>query len=172
MTNVPEIFGSLVFNDKVMHEKLPKEVYKKLKNTIKNGRHLDIDVANVVANAMKEWAISLGATHYTHWFQPMTGITAEKHDSFIEPDGNGNVIMEFSGKELIKGEPDASSQADFVKLTRHADTPLGIPPHMRSLKIIPCAFRLRSAHTAVKHSIKKPRFCVQWMRLTSRQSVF
>ena len=77
MTNVPEIFGSLVFNDKVMHEKLPKEVYKKLKNTIKNGRHLDIDVANIVANAMKEWAISLGATHYTHWFQPMTGITAE-----------------------------------------------------------------------------------------------
>ena len=109
MTNVPEIFGSLVFNDKVMHEKLPKEVYKKLKNTIKNGRHLDIDVANVVANAMKEWAISLGATHYTHWFQPMTGITAEKHDSFIEPDGNGNVIMEFSGKALVKGEPDASS---------------------------------------------------------------
>ena len=109
MTNVPEIFGSLVFNDKVMHEKLPKEVYKKLKNTIKNGRHLDIDVANIVANAMKEWAISLGATHYTHWFQPMTGITAEKHDSFIEPDGNGNVIMEFSGKALVKGEPDASS---------------------------------------------------------------
>ena len=109
MNNVPEIFGSLVFNDKVMQETLPKDVYKKLKNTIKNGRHLDLDVANIVANAMKEWAIQHGATHYTHWFQPMTGITAEKHDSFIEPDGNGNVIMEFSGKALVKGEPDASS---------------------------------------------------------------
>ena len=92
-----------------MQETLPKDVYKKLKNTIKNGRHLDLDVANIVANAMKEWAIQHGATHYTHWFQPMTGITAEKHDSFIEPDGNGNVIMEFSGKALVKGEPDASS---------------------------------------------------------------
>ena len=107
--NIPEIYGSLVFNDKVMRERLPKDVYKKLKNTIKNSRHLDIDIANIVANAMKEWAIENGATHYTHWFQPMTGITAEKHDSFINPDGNGNVVMEFSGKELVKGEPDASS---------------------------------------------------------------
>ena len=109
MKNVPEIFGSDVFNDKVMQERLPKETYKALKKTIQEGKALDLTVANVVASAMKDWAVSKGATHYTHWFQPMTGITAEKHDSFISPLGNGEVIMEFSGKELIKGEPDASS---------------------------------------------------------------
>jgi len=109
MNNVPELFGSLVFNDEAMRERLPKEVYRSLKNTIDSGSELDIDVANAVANAMKDWATEKGATHYTHWFQPMTGITAEKHDSFISPQGGGRVIMEFSGKELIKGEPDASS---------------------------------------------------------------
>lgn len=109
MNNVPEIFGSDVFNDNVMRERLPKDVYKDLKKTIEEGKALDISVANVVANSMKDWACEHGATHYTHWFQPMTGVTAEKHDSFITPVGNGNIIMEFSGKELIKGEPDASS---------------------------------------------------------------
>ena len=109
MKNVPELFGSMVFNDRVMQDKLPKDVYKKLKHTIKNGDPIELDIANVVAHAMKEWAIEKGATHFTHWFQPMTGVTAEKHDSFISPDGNGNVIMSFSGKELVKGEPDASS---------------------------------------------------------------
>ena len=109
MSNIPEMFGSLVFNDKVMRERLPKATYKELQKTINEGKNLDIDVANVVANAMKDWAVEKGATHYTHWFQPMTGITAEKHDSFISPSGNGEIIMEFSGKELIKGEPDASS---------------------------------------------------------------
>ena len=108
-TNVPEMFGCYVFNDKVMKDRLPKETYKALKETVEKGAALDLAVANVVANAMKRWAIDLGATHYTHWFQPMTGTTAGKHDSFISPDGNGNVIMEFSGKELVKGEPDASS---------------------------------------------------------------
>ena len=108
-SNVPEIFGSMVFNDAIMRNKLPKDVYKSLKKTIEDGKDLDIAVANVVAIAMKDWAIELGATHYTHWFQPMTGITAEKHDSFISPQNDGRVIMEFSGKELIKGEPDASS---------------------------------------------------------------
>ncbi len=107
--NVPEMFGSLVFNDEVMRETLPKEVYKSLHKTIEEGKELDITLANAVAHAMKDWAISKGATHYTHWFQPMTGITAEKHDSFISPAPGGKVIMEFSGKELIKGEPDASS---------------------------------------------------------------
>ncbi len=107
--NVPESFGSMVFNDSTMKERLPKETYKALKKTIKDGRSLDITVASVVANAMKDWAIEKGATHYTHWFQPMTGITAEKHDSFISPAEDGGVIMEFSGKELIQGEPDASS---------------------------------------------------------------
>jgi glutamine synthetase len=109
MSNVPEMFGSLVFNDTVMKEKLPKETYKALKKTREEGKPLDPSVANVVANAMKEWAVEKGATHFTHWFQPMTGITAEKHDSFIYPVENDKVIMEFSGKELIKGEPDASS---------------------------------------------------------------
>ena len=108
MTMVPELFGSMVFNDKVMQQRLPKATYKALKKTVENGEPLDISVANVVANAMKDWAVELGCTHFTHWFQPMTGVTAEKHDSFITPCGDG-VIMEFSGKELIKGEPDASS---------------------------------------------------------------
>ena len=109
MIHVPEIFGSSVFNDRVMKERLPEPVYKSLKKTIEKNEDLDISVANVVASAMKDWAIELGATHFSHWFQPLTGVTAEKHDSFISPVGNGEVIMEFSGKELIKGEPDASS---------------------------------------------------------------
>ena len=107
--NVPEYFGSMVFGETVMKERLPKDVYKSLKKTIKEGTPLDQHIANVVANAMKDWALSKGATHFTHWFQPMTGITAEKHDSFISPCQDGTVIMEFSGKELVKGEPDASS---------------------------------------------------------------
>lgn len=108
MKDIPALFGSMVFNDKVMKERLPKDTYRSLRRTIATGKHLDLDVANVVANAMKNWAIEKGATHFTHWFQPLTGVTAEKHDSFISPQGD-NVIMEFSGKELVKGEPDASS---------------------------------------------------------------
>ena len=107
--DIPTLYGSLVFSDKVMRNKLPKDVYKALRKTIENGTHLELDVANSVAVAMKEWAVENGATHFTHWFQPMTGFTAEKHDSFITPVGEGEVIMEFSGKELVKGEPDASS---------------------------------------------------------------
>ncbi len=107
--SIPELYGSLVFNDKIMREKLPKDMYKALKKTIENGTHLELDVANSVAVAMKEWALEHGATHYTHWFQPMTNFTAEKHDSFISPTADGQVIMYFSGKELVKGEPDASS---------------------------------------------------------------
>ena len=109
MANVPEYFGSDVFNESVMKERLPKATYKALKKTIDNGDPLDIEVANIVANAMKDWAVEKGCTHYTHWFQPMTGLTAEKLDSFISPTEDGHVIMEFSGKELVKGEPDASS---------------------------------------------------------------
>ena len=109
MVKVPEHFGSMVFNEQVMRERLPKDIFKALQSTIKTGKSISSEVANVVANAMKDWAIEKGATHYTHWFQPMTGITAEKHDSFIQPAEGGTVIMNFSGKELIKGEPDASS---------------------------------------------------------------
>ncbi|MEE1025510.1 MAG: glutamine synthetase III, partial [Acutalibacteraceae bacterium] len=109
MKTVSDYFGSLVFDDRVMKSKLSSKVYASLKKTIDEGAKLDISVANAVAEAMKEWAVENGATHYTHWFQPLTGITAEKHDSFISPSPDGRVIMDFSGKELIKGEPDASS---------------------------------------------------------------
>ena len=108
-SGIPELYGSLVFNDSVMRDKLPKDVYQALRKTIENHTHLELDVANSVAVAMKEWAVENGATHFTHWFQPMTGFTAEKHDSFISPIGGGQVVMDFSGKELVKGEPDASS---------------------------------------------------------------
>ena len=109
MTNLPELFGCMAFNESVMRERLPKGAYSTLKNAIEKGGRMDLTTANIVANAMKDWATEKGATHYTHWFQPLTGITAEKHDSYIAPCGDGGVIMEFSGKELIKGEPDASS---------------------------------------------------------------
>ena len=109
MEKVTEMFGSKVFDDRVMKARLSSKVYQSLKKTIDEGTELDLSVANAVADAMKEWAIEQGATHFTHWFQPLTGITAEKHDSFISPAPDGRVIMEFSGKELIKGEPDASS---------------------------------------------------------------
>ncbi len=107
--NVMEIYGSKVFNEQVMQERLPSATYKSMKATLHKGQPLDIELANVVASVMKRWAMELGATHYTHWFQPLTGITSEKHDSFMSPLPNGSAIMEFSGKELIKGEPDASS---------------------------------------------------------------
>ena len=109
MGNIQELFGSMVFNENVMKSRLPRDTYKALKQTIARGKALDLEVANVVANAMKEWALEKGATHFTHWFQPLTGVTAEKHDSFIKPDVDGTVIMEFSGKALVQGEPDASS---------------------------------------------------------------
>ena len=109
MKQISEYFGSLVFDDRVMKASLPANVYQSLRKTIDEGAKLESGVANAVAEAMKEWAVTHGATHYTHWFQPLTGITAEKHDSFISPSPDGGVIMEFSGKELIKGEPDASS---------------------------------------------------------------
>ncbi|MBR3642987.1 MAG: glutamine synthetase III, partial [Parasporobacterium sp.] len=108
-SSIKEMYGSLVFNDKVMRERLPKDVYQAVKKTIQNQSHLELEVANTVAAVMKEWALEHGATHFTHWFQPMTGLTAEKHDSFVSPEQDGQVIMEFSGKELVKGEPDASS---------------------------------------------------------------
>ena len=109
MSKIPELFGSMVFNEQVMRERLPKDVFKAIQRTMKTGTPISPDVADTVASVMKDWAIEKGATHYTHWFQPMTGITAEKHDSFIQPDDGGSVIMNFSGKQLIKGEPDASS---------------------------------------------------------------
>ncbi len=109
MGAIGNIFGQAVFNDSVMKERLPKDTYREVRRAIEEGKRLGIETANIVANAMKDWAVENGATHFTHWFQPMTGITAEKHDSFISPDKTGSVVMEFSGKELVRGEPDASS---------------------------------------------------------------
>ena len=114
MANVPEYFGSDVFNESVMKERLPKATYKALKKTIDNGDPLDIEVANIVANAMKDWAVEKGCTHYTHWFQPMTGLTAEKLDSFISPTEDGHVIMEFSGKELVAEAPQVTISEDTI----------------------------------------------------------
>ena len=142
--NIPELYGSLVFNDKVMRSKLPKDMYKALKKTIESGTHLELDVANSVAVAMKEWATENGATHYTHWFQPMTNVTAEKHDSFISPTGDGQVIMDFSGKELVKGEP------------RQEDIQHGIRHHRHSSKTELFTFLQHSAPTAEKLLIKRP----------------
>ena len=109
MSHVSEIYGSMVFNEHTMQERLPSATYKQLMKTIKGGEPLNLEVANVVAHAMKEWAIEKGATHYTHWFQPLSGITSEKHDAFLDPTPDGRAIQSFSGKELIQGEPDASS---------------------------------------------------------------
>ena len=117
MGSIGNIFGQAVFNDSVMKERLPKDTYKEVRHAIEEGKRLGLETANIVANAMKDWAVENGATHFTHWFQPMTGITAEKHDSFISPDQSGSVVMEFSGKELVRGEPDASSfpSGDFTE---------------------------------------------------------
>ncbi|MDR3185754.1 MAG: glutamine synthetase III [Christensenellaceae bacterium] len=121
MIKIPEVFGELVFGEAVMRERLPKDTFKALKKAIADGKPLELDVANSIANAMKDWAVSKGVTHFTHWFQPMTGATAEKHDSFISPTAEGKIIMEFSGKELIKGEPDASSfPSGGIRLTFEA----------------------------------------------------
>lgn len=106
---IQEIFGSLVFNEQAMRTRLPKETFKALAQTRKTGKPLSEEVADVVANAMKDWAVEKGCTHFTHWFQPLTGVTAEKHEAFLNPDGNGRVMMDFCGKELVRGEPDASS---------------------------------------------------------------
>ena len=152
MCKVPEMFGALVFNDDIMRARLPKEIYKSLKKTREDGLPLDIHVANSVANAMKNWALEHGATHYTHWFQPMTGITAEKHDSFLTPIDNSKVIMEFSGKELIKGEPDASSfpSGGLRATLKHADILLGTQLQMHLLKMALYVYQLHFAPMAEK----------------------
>ena len=165
MFDVKEEFGSLVFDDRVMKAVLSAKVYQSLKKTIDEGAGLDLSVANAVAEAMKEWAISKGATHYTHWFQPLTGITAEKHDGFISPAPDGRVIMEFSGKELIKGEPDASSfpsgglRATFEARGYTAWDPTSYAFIKDKTLCIPTAFCSYG-----RRSIKRRRFCVPWKR--------
>ena len=153
---VEEIFGSKVFDESVMREKLAKDTYRELEKTIRDGKQLNIKIANAVAHAMKEWAIEQGATHYTHWFQPMTGVTAEKHDGFINPDKDGKVIMEFSGKELIKGEPDASSfpngglRATFEARGYTAWDPTSYAFIKNGVLCIPTAFCSYSGHAIDK----------------------
>lgn len=160
MSNVSEIYGKMVFNDHVMKERLPSETFKSLAKTIKEGKPLDIEVANVVAHAMKEWAIENGATHYTHWFQPLSGITSEKHDSFLNPVGDGTAIMTFSGKELIQGEPMRHHflQVVCVQHLKHVVIRRGILPHMHSLKMRFFVFLPHSALTRARHLIKR-RLC-------------
>ena len=162
MSKVTDLYGSMVFNEHVMRERLPKATYKQLMKTIKEGAPLDEDVANVVAHAMKEWAIEKGATHYTHWFQPLTGITSEKHDSFIDPTDDGLTIMTFSGKELIQGEPDASSfpPGGLRAPSRPAATPPGIPPPTPSLRTRCSASPRPSAPTPARRWTRRRRFCV------------
>ena len=175
MSTVTEIFGCNVFNDSVMRERLPKDVFMQVQRSINDGKRLDSAAATVVANAMKDWAIEKGATHFTHRFQPMTGITAEKHDSFISPAGDGKVIMEFSGKELIQGEPDASSfPSGGLRATFEARGYTAWDPTSYAfIKDETCsASRPLSAPTAAKRSIRKPRCCARWRPSTSRLCEF
>ena len=156
--NVTELFGSNVFNDEAMKNLLPKEVYLSLRRTIDTGAPLDSSIASAVANAMKDWAVSKGATHYTHWFQPLTNLTAEKHDSFIEPSGD-RVIMQLTGKSLIVGEPDASSlRAGRGRRSLHAATRRGIPLPPPSSRRGRCISPRCSSPIRAKRSIKKRRF--------------
>lgn len=177
--NAAAIFGENVFNETVMKERLPRGAYQRLKETIENGSELDPTIADIVAHAMQEWAVENGATHYTHWFQPLTGVTAEKHDSFIgSPDAAGRVIMDLSGKELIKGETDGSSfpsgglRATF-EARGYTAWDCTSPAFLKRMQpALPSAFRLPSALTVEKLWIRKRRFCAQWKRSTGRQSVF
>ena len=174
MKSIPEYFGSMVFDDRVMKANLSSSVYASLRKTIDEGQKLDAGVADAVAAAMRDWAVSKGATHFTHWFQPLTGITAEKHDSFISRSPDGRVIMEFSGKELIKGEPDASSfPSGGLRATFEARGYTAWDPTSYAfIKGKRCASRPRSAPTAAKRSTRRRLCCVQWKRSTGRRCAF
>ena len=173
MPGVDELFGSNVFTDSMMKARLPKPAYQALRKTIDEGAPLDPWVADVVANAMKDWAIEKGATHFTHWFQPLTGITAEKHDSFICPTTDGKILLEFSGKELIKGEPDASSfpsgglRATF-EARGYTAWDCTSPAFLKEAGA-PCAFRPRSSPTPARRWTRKRRCCARWTRCPRRR---
>ena len=164
MSTVPELFGSMVFDDKVMRARLSADVYHSLKETIRKGKKLDLSVANAVADAMCAWAVENGATHFTHWFQPLTGITAEKHESFLSPAPDSHVIMKFSGKELIQGEPDASSfpsgglRATFEARGYTAWDPTSYAFIKEKTLCIPTAFCSYGGEALDK----KRRCCVRW----------
>ena len=172
MAGIPDDFGSLVFDERAMKARLPGKVYHSLKQTVRRGERLDPTVADAVADAMRDWAVERGATHFTHWFQPMTNVTAEKHDSFISPAPDGGVILEFSGRELIQGEPDASSfPSGGLRATFEARgaTPRGTRPLMPSSRAGRCVSPRRSAPTAARRWIKRPRCCAPWRPSTSRR---
>ena len=164
--NVEELFASKVFTLGKMKERLPKSTYKEVKKVMDQGGELSLATADVVASAMKDWAIENGATHYTHWFQPVTGITAEKHDAFVtHPDEDGRMIMEFSGKELIKGEPDASSfPSGGLRATFEARGYTSPPPHLskRPLPVRPFVSLQHSVLIKAKHWIRRHRYFVPW----------
>lgn len=167
--NVSEIFASNVFDDATMKQRLPKKIYAEFKNTLLEGKDLEPHVAEIIAHEMKEWAIEKGATHYTHWFQPLTNITAEKHDAFINPQKDGSILLSFSGKELIKGEPDGSSfpSGGIVQHVKQGGIQHGIVHHRLSFMKLRTAhrffiFRLFSVLTQVKHWIRRHRFFVPW----------
>ena len=173
MKTVSDYFGCMVFDDRVMKPTLSAKVYASLKKTIDEGAQLDPGVANAVADAMKDWALSKGATHFTHWFQPLTGITAEKHDSFISPTSEGGVIMEFSGKELVQGEPDASSfPSGGLRATFEARGYTAWDPTSYAfIKVTHSASRPLSVLTAARHSTRRHRFSARWRSSASRPSV-
>ena len=162
---VTEEYGSLLFTDAVMQERLPKPTYKELKQVIEEGKKLDLSIANEVAHAMKEWALEKGATHYAHWFQPLTGITSEKHDSFITPKDDGSVLMSFSGKELIQGEPACAPPS------RPAATPPGTPPAPPSSKTRSYASPRPSSPIPARRLTRRPRCCAPRWLLRARPSV-
>ena len=164
--NVPKIFGSDVFNEATMRQRLSAQVYNAWRTCIDTGAELKLETANAIAEAMKDWALEKGATHYTHWFQPMTGITAEKHDSFISPTGDGRVIMEFSGKELVRGEPDASSfPSGGLRATFEARaTPPGTPAPVPSSRTAACIFPPASSPTTAKPWTRRPPCCAPCRR--------
>ena len=168
------IFGSDVFNKRVMKATLSEEIYKRLEQTIDQGKELDKEVANAVAEAMKKWAVNKGATHFTHWFQPMTGVTAEKHDGFISFSKEGTAINDFSGKELIKGEPDASSfPSGGLRSTFEARGYTAWDPTSYAfIKDILCAFQQRSVHMMERFLTRRPHYFVLWERLTNKQREF
>ena len=171
--NPAKIFGENVFNDTVMQERLPKKVYKKLHEVMDEGKELDLETADVIAHEMKEWAIEKGATHYTHWFQPLTGVTAEKHDSFITaPMPNGKVLMSFSGKELMHLP---SRQEDFVRHLRQEDIQHGIVHHLlsfvRTQQEPLFVFQLLSVLTQERHWIRRHHFFVPWKQSIHSLSV-
>ena len=173
-TKMSDLFGSMVFNDDVMKQRLPHATYKEMKKTLAAGKDLTLEIAGVVANAMKDWAIEKGATHFTHWFQPMTGITAEKHDSFIAPVDGGKVIMEFSGKELIQGEPDASSfPSGGLRATFEARGYTAWDPTSYAfIRTIPCASPPPSAPIPARRWTKRRLCFAPWRSSTARPSAF